>query len=142
MKMQGYLAATVVAAGMMSMSSFAVRMIDADYILAADEDWTNDGTVVLRNSPRIDLDGHTLTIAGASAFSITNKTGIVEGYSDLEFLDVSGDQRVETDFKPLDSDIVEMGVMFLSCAYGGLVYCVGRKICSDATDRRRLVCPA
>ena len=62
---------------MMSMSSFAVRMIDADYILAADEDWTNDGTVVLRNSPRIDLDGHTLTIAGVSAFSITNKTGIV-----------------------------------------------------------------
>ncbi len=99
---------------MMSMSSFAVRMIDADYVLAADEDWTNDGTVVLRNSPRIDLDGHTLTIAGVSAFSITNKTGIVEGYSDLEFLDVSGDQRVETDFTPLDSDIVEMGVMFPS----------------------------
>ena len=90
------------------------RTISADYTLTQDEDWTSDGMVLFADSPTIDLNGHNLTVAGLSAYCITNKAGVVSGYSDLEFLDTSGSQRIETDFKPQDSDVVEMGVKFHS----------------------------
>ena len=58
---------------------------------------------------------------------ITNAQGVVAGYQDLEYLDtrVKKDgnallfgQRIVTDFRPLDSDVVEMTVKFLSHGFG------------------------
>lgn len=86
------------------------RTVDVNYTLTQDEDWTSDGSVMV--SATVDLNGHNLTVAGLSAYCITNKTGVVEGYSDLEFLDTSGGQRVLTDFVPTDSDVVYMGMKF------------------------------
>ena len=95
------------------------RTVSADYVLTQDEDWTDDGTVQIENAATIDLNGHNLAVAGLSAYCITNKTGVVAGYSDLEFLDTSETassganiQRILTDFKPQDSDVVYMGVKF------------------------------
>ena len=88
------------------------RTVSANYTLAQDEDWTADGTVKIENSAMIDLNGHNLTVAGVSAYCITNETGVADGYSDLEYLDTSGSQRVLTNFKPADSDVVYMGVKF------------------------------
>ena len=90
------------------------RTIQTNYTLTQDEDWTNDGTILFENSPTIDLNGHNLTVAGLSAYCITNEVGMVAGYSDLEFLDTSGNQRILTDFQPEDSDVVYMGVKFHS----------------------------
>ena len=90
------------------------RTISENYTLTQDEDWTSDGTILFTDSPTIDLNGHNLTVAGLSAYCITNEAGVVAGYSDLEFLDTSGSQRILTDFKPQDSDVVYMGVKFHS----------------------------
>ena len=90
------------------------RTVSANYTLTQDEDWTSDGTIMFADSPTIDLNGHNLTVAGLSAYCITNAAGVVAGYSDLAFLDTSGSQRILTDFKPQDSDVVYMGVKFHS----------------------------
>lgn len=88
------------------------RTVSANYTLTQDEDWTADGTVKIENSATIDLNGHNLTVAGVSAYCITNEEGVVAGYSDLEYLDTSGNQRIYTNFKPESNDVVEAGVMF------------------------------
>ena len=124
----GFLA--VVAAGMAALTPLCVagRTVSANYTLTQDEDWTSDGTVQIENAATIDLNGHNLTVAGLSAYCITNKTGVVAGYSDLAFLDTSGGggsgQRILTDFKPQDSDVVYMGVKFhLGGAANQMLWC-------------------
>ena len=64
---------------------------------------------------------------GTGELCITNAQGVVAGYQDLEYLDtrvekhgnalLSG-QRIVTDFRPVDSDVVEMTVKFLSHGFG------------------------
>ncbi|MBO7684032.1 MAG: putative Ig domain-containing protein [Kiritimatiellae bacterium] len=58
---------------------------------------------------------------------ITNAQGVVAGYQDLEYLDtvveksgnaLSSGQRIVTDFRPQDSDVVEMTVKFLPRGFG------------------------
>ena len=58
---------------------------------------------------------------------VTNAQGVVAGYQDLEYLDTSVEkhgnallfgQRIVTDFRPVDSDVVEMTVKFLSHGFG------------------------
>lgn len=107
-------AAAVLAVAISATLPAFARTINANYTLTQDEDWTSDGTILFADSPTIDLNGHNLTVAGLSAYCITNEAGVVAGYSDLEFLDTSGSQRILTDFKPQDSDVVETGVKFHS----------------------------
>ena len=115
MKTKQLIIVTVAALAAFATLSAHGRTISANYTLTQDEDWTDDGTVQIENAATIDLNGHNLTVAGVqSGVCITNAAGVVAGYSDLKFLDTSGSQRIQTDFKPQDSDVVYMGVKFHS----------------------------
>ena len=57
------------------------RTISENYTLTQDEDWTSDGTILFADSPTIDLNGHNLTVAGLSAYCITNETPLFHEFS-------------------------------------------------------------
>jgi len=84
-------AAFMLAAAVMPVAAFAERVVSEDVTLAADTDWSGDGTVVIAPGARIDLAGHKLTVADVSQESsaITNSTGVVAGYQDLAFIRTS-----------------------------------------------------
>ena len=97
----GIQAVLVAGVAVLAPSCAAGRTISANYVLTQDEDWTDDGTVQIENAATIDLNGHNLTVAGLSAYCVTNKTGVVAGYSDLAFLDTSASGRGA--FRPRDA---------------------------------------
>ena len=56
-------------------TAFADRTVSANYTLASDEDWSNDGIVTLAENITIDLAGHTLILTHLSASSGSGFTG-------------------------------------------------------------------
>ena len=75
--------------------------------LAVDADWSDRGKVILHHGVTLDLNGHSLKVAdfGATPFAhVTNETGVVAGYKDLEFIEATGTQNITTDVKPASTD--------------------------------------
>ena len=65
----------------------------------------------------------TCGVSRAADICVTNAVGVVAGYQDLEYVDTNVEkngnallsgQRIVTDFRPVDADVVEMTVKFLS----------------------------
>ena len=101
------------------------RKISGTYTLAADEDWTGDGTVLLERDSVLDLAGHSLAMSGfalSHELSVTNDEGVVAGYSDLEYLDTTK-QGLFTGYRPVQGDIVETKVVFRTVSNNQFIWC-------------------
>ena len=85
--------------------------ITESVLLAANADWSDRGKVILHHGVTLDLNGHSLKVAdfGATSFAhVTNETGVVAGYKDLEFIEATGTQHIITDLIPESTDRFEM----------------------------------
>ncbi|MBQ9431622.1 MAG: hypothetical protein IJU44_08730 [Kiritimatiellae bacterium] len=118
--------------------ALADRTISSDYTLVTDEDWTDDGLVSIANGVKVDLAGHNLAVAGFNAptpYCITNAEGVVAGYQDLEFIDVSGGQYVITGYKPSCTDKAEMRFMFNANGFSANQFLWCDRTASGGKDR-------
>ena len=57
-----------VAASIVASCVLADRVVDADYTLAADEDWSAAGRVLMADGVKIDLNGHSLKTSGFAEY--------------------------------------------------------------------------
>ena len=104
----------------------ADRTISGNYMLMADEDWS-DGKLLIAPNARINMNGHNLTIGKIEpSLCITNADGIVAGYADLEYLDTDGTQYavLTESYLPDENDRVEVCVRF----NGGAGFIYGSRI--------------
>lgn len=76
--------------------ALADRVVDADYTLAADEDWSAAGRVLMADGVKIDLNGHSLKTSGFAE------------YIPVAYVETDGSQWVNTRYTPAGTDKVEM----------------------------------
>ena len=85
-----------VAASIVASCVLADRVVDADYTLAADEDWSAAGRVLMADGVKIDLNGHSLKTSGFAE------------YIPVAYVETDGSQWVNTRYTPAGTDKVEM----------------------------------
>lgn len=84
------------AASIVASCVLADRVVDADYTLAADEDWSAAGRVLMADGVKIDLNGHSLKTSGFAE------------YIPVAYVETDGSQWVNTRYTPAGTDKVEM----------------------------------
>ena len=98
----GKVTAALAGVALLTQSAVADRIVDSDYTLSGDEDWTADGKAMISNGVKVDLAGHRLSVGGFAE------------YIELPYVETDGRQWVNSRYKPAGTDKVEIKVRFLS----------------------------
>lgn len=109
-----------VAASIAASCALADRVVDADYTLVADEDWSADGRVLMADGVKIDLNGHSL------------KTSGIAEYIPVAYVETDGSQWVNTRYTPAGTDKVEMKFQMKDVSTQQFLLCSRRG--TDADD--------
>ena len=114
--------ATAVAAVILAASvAFADKTVSENLTLTQDEDWRDQGPVTISAGVTVDLNGHTLTVKGLScAGTIIDSSAT---YQPLDYVQVSGHQKVSTGYLTTDKTAIELDFSNVSSFGNKAIFC-------------------
>ncbi|MBQ9430119.1 MAG: hypothetical protein IJU44_01060, partial [Kiritimatiellae bacterium] len=105
-----------------SLAAFADMNVTENLILAADTDWSDQGTVTIAQGVTIDLNGHALKVKGlACNGTITGAS--IPGFTLLSYIESTGTQWINTGFATTDETAIEIDFTTLSDNGNNAYFC-------------------
>ena len=110
-----------------ALPSYADTNITEYVKLTEDADWSSLGTVNIAAGAGIHLNGHNLTVAGFTGAGSIYSSALPPGYAELEYVDSTGAQYINTGISPYSAAKVEADVAHNGDGYEAL-------LCSSANN--------
>ena len=115
---------------MAALPSWADTNITEYVKLTEDADWSALGTVNIAADAGIHLNGHNLTVAGFTGAGSIYSSALPPGYAELEYVDSTGAQYINTGISPYSAAKVEADVAYV----GGTGNAYAALLCSSANN--------
>ncbi len=113
--------AAAICAAAMALPSYADTNITEYVKLTEDADWSSLGTVNIAADAGIHLNGHNLTVSGFTGAGSIYSSALPPGYAELEYLDSTGAQYINTGISPYSAAKVEADVAHNGGGYEALL---------------------
>ena len=94
--------------------SYAAMHVTEDVTLTEDADWTSEGTVTIAEGVTVDINGHSLTVAGLAGAGRIIDSKYSGGYTRLTYIQSTGSQYIDTGYIHDTTTKVDLRISFTS----------------------------
>ena len=126
------------AAGMVfANAAFADTNLTENVVLTEDTDWRSLGTVTIPDGVGVHLNGHKLYVAGFTGAGSIYASAIPSDYVELEYIETSGSQYIDTGVSPYETAKVDADIAILSETGNYIPLICASAWNMDATDQAK-----